>query len=208
MTEQNPVTPMFPLGSVLLPTSVLPLHVFEPRYRVFAHDVMAGEREFGVTLIERGFEVGGDDVRTTVGCMAQVIDSEEFDDGRWALVCVGTRRIEVAEWLPDDPYPRARVRDLPEAPGRPEDHATYTETISLLRETMDRRRQLGMATVDVPDLADDPALGSYQVAALAPLGPFDRQRLLGSGEPAERLALLTQLLADQLGDLDAQQRLY
>jgi len=208
MSEQEDRTiPMFPLGSVLLPTSVLPLHIFEPRYRAFAQDVMAGDREFGVTLIERGFEVGGDDVRTVVGCMAQVLEAEEFDDGRWALVCVGTRRIEVTQWLPDDPYPRARVRDIPDTPSTPADIPTYGEATKLLRQIMDLRQQLAMPTLEVPDIAQDPALGSYQVAALAPFGPFDRQRVLSTGEPAARLALLIQLLVDQLEDLDAQQRL-
>ena len=52
---------MFPLGSVLFPTMVLPLHIFEERYRALVTDCLAGEQEFGVCLIERGFEVGGGD---------------------------------------------------------------------------------------------------------------------------------------------------
>ena len=61
------VLPMFPLGTVLLPGGVLPLHVFEPRYRQLVIDCLAddtGEPEFGVTMIERGSEVGGGDQRT------------------------------------------------------------------------------------------------------------------------------------------------
>ena len=63
---------MFPLGSVLLPSMVLPLHVFEPRYRALVRDVLDGDGEFGVCLISRGHEVGGDDVRTDVGTVARV----------------------------------------------------------------------------------------------------------------------------------------
>ena len=59
------VLPMFPLGTVLLPGAVLPLHVFEPRYRQLVQDCLAGEPEFGVVLIERGSEVGGGDQRAT-----------------------------------------------------------------------------------------------------------------------------------------------
>ena len=58
--------PMFPLGTVLVPKAVVPLHVFEPRYQTMLVDVMAGDRKFGVVLIERGSEVGGGDVRTDV----------------------------------------------------------------------------------------------------------------------------------------------
>ena len=75
--------PMFPLGSVLFPTMVLPLHIFEERYRALVADCLAGEQEFGVCLIERGFEVGGGDERTAVGTVAQIIDAKQFDDGRF-----------------------------------------------------------------------------------------------------------------------------
>src|SRR3546814_2588594 len=106
--------PMFPLGSVLFPSLVLPLHVFEPRYRALVRDVLDGDGEFGVCLIERGAEVGGGDVRTDIGTVARVHEARELPDGRWALVAVGERRIVVERWLPDDPYPRADVRDLPD----------------------------------------------------------------------------------------------
>ena len=81
---------MFPLGTVLLPGAVLPLHVFEPRYRTLVADCLAGEPEFGVVLIERGSEVGGGDVRRDVGTVARIVEVAELPDGRSALVTVGT----------------------------------------------------------------------------------------------------------------------
>ena len=99
---------MFPLGSVLFPSIFLPLHVFEPRYRALARHCLDGDQEFGVVLIERGSEVGGDDVRTSVGTVARILEAAELEDGRWVLGTVGTRRIRVRGWLPDDPYPRRR----------------------------------------------------------------------------------------------------
>ncbi|HEV7759443.1 MAG TPA: LON peptidase substrate-binding domain-containing protein, partial [Acidimicrobiales bacterium] len=102
-----PVTPMFPLGTVLVPGMLLPLHVFEPRYRQMLDDCLAGDRTFGVVLIERGSEVGGGDVRTGVGTLARILQAEQAADGRWALMAVGARRIRIDRWLPDDPYPRA-----------------------------------------------------------------------------------------------------
>src|SRR5829696_8282280 len=101
--------PMFPLGTVLLPSVALPLHVFEARYRALVHDCLEGENRFGVVLIERGSEVGGGDVRSNVGTVAQIVEAARFDDGRYALVAVGRERIRVARWLDDQPYPRADV---------------------------------------------------------------------------------------------------
>ena len=99
---------------------VLPLHVFEPRYRKLMTELMAEEdparREFGVPLIERGSEVGGGDDRSSIGTVARVMEAEEFDDGRWGLVAVGVRRFRVVSWLPDDPYPLADVDDWPDEP--------------------------------------------------------------------------------------------
>src|SRR6188768_1380525 len=102
-------TPMFPLGMVLFPSVVLPLHVFEPRYQQMTTECLERELEFGVVLIERGSEVGGGDLRTDVGTLARIVQAQPFPDGRWAVVSVGTRRVVVAEWLDDDPYPRALV---------------------------------------------------------------------------------------------------
>src|SRR5436190_21485028 len=109
-----PVMPMFPLGSVLMPSTFLPLHVFEPRYRALVHDCLAGEGEFGVVLIARGSEVGGQDVRTDVGTVARIVPAQELPDGRWAIAAVGVRRARVVRWLPDGPYPMAEVEDWPD----------------------------------------------------------------------------------------------
>ena len=117
------VMPMFPLGSVLLPGGILPLHVFEPRYRDMIRDCLRadGEPEFGQALISHGWETGGGDDRTTVGTVAQMLQVDAIDENRYALIAVGTRRIKINAWLPDDPYPIADVDDWPDvepdAPG-------------------------------------------------------------------------------------------
>ena len=79
---------------------------------VLARHCMDGDREFGVVLIERGSEVGGNDVRTSVGTVAQIVDATELDDGRWVLGTVGTRRVRVsASGCPTTRIPRADVED-------------------------------------------------------------------------------------------------
>ena len=73
--------PMFPLGTVLFPHGVLPIHVFEPRYRAMVDDCLAGDARFGVVLIERGSEVGGGDTRFHVGTVAQIVQAGKMPDG-------------------------------------------------------------------------------------------------------------------------------
>jgi Lon protease-like protein len=197
------VLPMFPLGMVLLPGAVLPLHVFEPRYRQLVHDLMEGEPEFGVTLIDRGSEVGGGDHRTSIGTVARVLQAAQTPDGRFALVTVGTRRINVVSWLPDDPYPLADVDDWPDEDDDDGD-ASLEPIVEVIAEVVREVRRVRALAVELGDLAADadaeissePVLASYHLSALAPLGPADRFRLLGAPGPRRRLALLRELLAD------------
>ena len=195
--------PMFPLGMVLLPSAGLPLHVFEPRYRALVHDCLQGDKEFGVVLIERGSEVGGEDVRTDAGTVAHILEAVELPDGRWALATVGVRRIRVERWLPDDPYPVAEVQDWPDPPpseGFPE---ALGECTALLRRTLGLAAEAGdPAAPATVELADDPVLASYQAIAVAPIGSFDRQRLLVAETPDERVGALAELLSDAIAVLE------
>jgi Lon protease-like protein len=199
VTAPDPM-PMFPLGSVLLPSMLLPLHVFEERYRRMLDVVLSSEPpEFGVVLIARGSEVGGGDQRVDVGCAATVLEARQAPDGRWALVCVGTRRVRVAEWLPDDPFPVARVEDWPD---RAEDGAdldgALAEVEARVRRVAAIASELGNPGLPEPlELSDDPVQRSYQLGVLSPLGALDRQVVLEADGPAERLTLLGRLLEDQ-----------
>lgn len=191
--------PMFPLGTVLFPTAVLPLHVFEPRYRALVQRCLAEPvPEFGVVLIERGSEVGGEDVRSSVGTVARVLDSHQFDDGRWVIAVVGVRRIRVARWLDDDPYPIAHVEDWPEDEPPVLLDEPYAAAGRLLRRALALKAELGEGSAPATvELAEDPVVGSYQVAALAPLGSLDQQRLLSQAGATERLVTLAGLLEEE-----------
>lgn len=194
---------MFPLGSVLFPSLVLPLHIFEPRYRALIHDVLDGDREFGVCLIERGAEVGGEDVRTTIGTVARVHEAEELPDGRWAVVAVGVRRIRVARWLPDDPYPRAEVVDLPDPEPSGSEIEVLPEVVARLRTALARAAELGDTTVPATvELSTDPAMASHQASALAPIATIDQHALLSAETVGLRLARLHDLLDDAIQVLD------
>jgi len=190
---------MFPLGSVLLPGMVLPLHVFEDRYRALVRDCMLGDRRFGVTMIERGSEVGGGDIRAMAGTMAQIIQADEQPDGRWGVVAVGTERIRVTGWLPDDPYPVAEVEAWPDVPSAdpPAAVEAYEGRVAQLRRVLAMAVELGAEADPMVELADDAEIGSYQIGVLSPIGPLDRHRLLTAAGVDERLALLEELLDDQ-----------
>lgn len=189
---------MFPLGTPLLPGAVLPLHVFELRYRMMMDDVVhADTPEFGVVLIERGHEVGGGDTRSRVGTLARVVRHDELEDGRRAVVAVGERRIRVDEWLDDDPYPVAMVSDWDETATAVDDElvsrleAIGDRFVELLRRVDDRTPFLERRGLD-----ESIDAFVYRIGSTLPIGPVDRQRLLEADDTTERLARAVMAVED------------
>jgi Lon protease-like protein len=191
--------PMFPLGTVLFPHAVLPLHIFEERYRALVETCLRGDGRFGVVLIERGYEVGGGDSRFGVGTVARIVEAARTPDGRYLLATVGTERFRIKKWLDDDPYPRAEI-DMIGEPKRVDDDATArrAEVQRLLGRVLAMSAELGerAAPVDAAQLDDDPVRASFEAAAVAPIGPLDAQRLLELDDPGERFGQLEGLLVD------------
>lgn len=191
---------MFPLGTVLLPGAVLPLQVFEPRYQEMLTHVMAGDRRFGVVLIERGSEVGGGDVRAPVGTVAEVARAEPVDEGLWKLVVVGERRLEVEEWLPDDPYPRARVRlldddGLPE----PEQLRPLAGAVTELAAALKAAGMPGPSQIFTVDELDERARRQmvwWATSATHP-GPLDAQKVLAAVDLESRLAAAVEVVRER-----------
>jgi Lon protease-like protein len=191
---------MFPLGSVLFPHMPLQLRVFESRYVVMLAEILEDEpAEFGVVLIERGQEVGGGEHRFTTGTVARILQLEGAE-GFIAVVAQGERRIEVEDWLDDEPFPQASIRELPEL--------AWTESLQPLRDRAEHevRRALALASefADMPwassvEVSDDPVEAAWQLAAIAPLGPVDQMELLRS-TTMEQLLIATIQLVDAAAD--------
>jgi Lon protease-like protein len=198
------VLPMFPLGTVLFPGMPLTLHVFEPRYRaLMATCVADAERgeppEFGVVLIERGAEVGGGDQRFAVGTVARLMQVVQLPDGRYATAGVGTRRVAVRSWLPDDPYPRAEVEDIEDAYFDPDlDQPLLERAEREVRRCLTLKHELGEpAAPAAVELDEEPTAASWMLAAIAPLGELDQLALLGSPSCTELLGRLADLSSEE-----------
>jgi uncharacterized protein len=187
--------PMFPLGTVLFPHGVLPLRVFEPRYRAMVTHCLEHDSRFGVVLIERGSEVGGGDTRFVVGTVAQIVQAARTPDGRFTLATVGTERIDIVDWLPDDPYPRAIVRTRVDADPVRDGTAISHDVSALLLRVHELRAQLGAPAYSGEImLSPDVVRASFEAAILAPLGPLDAQTLLEHDDAVDRLEALAECL--------------
>jgi hypothetical protein len=195
---------MFPLGSVLFPGAVLPLQVFEPRYHSLVDDVGRADNRFGVVLIERGSEVGGGDIRTDVGTVAEIVRRGEAEDGRTLITAVGRERIRVAQWLEDDPYPSAKVEPFPEAASNDDIESALERCIGARRRLLALAIEMGATGQSLElNLPIDRLNATWALCAAAPIGSHDRQRLLEIEGAYHRLAELEHMLSSQVEDLQA-----
>lgn len=198
--------PAFPLNSPLLPGMALPLRIFEPRYVAMVADLLAGDDpSFVVALITRGHEVGGGraegEERAEVGCVARIVEAAEHTDGLWSLLAVGTDRVRIERWLPDDPYPVALASvwdDPPWIDAEPtlEDRIDQLELRVL--DLVALATELGLPSPDLgAGFSADPGARVYQFATICPIGSHDRHRLLCRPGLPERVDLLTELVDEQ-----------
>ena len=203
MTERTEILPMFPLGSVLFPDGVLPLHIFEIRYQQMLNHALETDRRFGVVLITRGSEVGGGDERSTCGTVATIDDYQRFDDGRAAVVATGTDRFEVVEWLEDDPYPQARVRLLDSELVRAADRVALDAARQRFDELIELGHRLGrIASVPESEWLSDTEQAVWQLAGRTPCTALDQYQILAAPSRVERLEHISGVLGDIYQDLE------
>lgn len=200
--------PLFPLGMVLFPGVLLPLHVFEERYRALVRALLTGEAEsqwFGVVAIRQGWEVGADAAKALhrVGCSAELRQVSRHPDGRYDIMTVGRRRFRLlgvdtasrpylvgtVDWLPDedagapaDGPTAARAQDLADAVSTA--FGDYLAAVAAAR---------GLRGQPQP-MPENPTALSHLVASAALLTLDDRQALLEQPGTVARLVATLSLL--------------
>jgi Lon protease-like protein len=197
---------LFPLGTVLFPGMLLPLHIFEDRYRRLVRDLLdrPEPRTFGVIAIRKGRETGIDGVSALyeVGCTATLRHAEEYDDGRFDLVTVGTQRFRLGRLDQSLPYLQAEVEPLADEAGEPAAAAAAAGAVlEAFRGYLTALASRGSARVTAAGLPEEPVLLSYVVAAAMIVDLPDKQALLAEPDAASRLAAERALLGRETGML-------
>jgi uncharacterized protein len=199
--------PLFPLGTVLMPGTSLPLHIFEPRYRQLIVDLVTGtvpDKQFGVIAVREGWAPDDDGMAGlhAVGCTAELRDVRRLPDGRYDIVTRGARRFRLLELDTESrSYLTGTVEYLPDAEPGPVDE-DLTQMLSAAARDAHRRY---CATAwkhgdwSEPEHDIDPATLPHVLAAdcLLPMG--DRQKLLEQTSPTERLRMVRAMLARETG---------
>jgi uncharacterized protein len=198
--------PLFPLGAVLYPGMLLPLHIFEERYRQLVRDLLdrPEPRQFGVIAIRKGRETGIDGVHSLyeIGCTATLRRVDRHTDGRFDLVTVGTRRFRLIRLDETRPYYQGEIEPLADdAVDQAAAGPAVRAAQAAFRAYLDALTEWGGATVAVGDLPDEPTLLSFIVAAAMVIDLPERQALLAEDDTMRRLTAERALLSRETGML-------
>jgi Lon protease-like protein len=210
--------PFFPLHAVTFPHLPLPLHVFEPRYRAMARDLMSEHSGFGgrfVTgLIVEGREAGGPYGRTgSVGTLCEVRTAEQLPDGRWVLLAVGVARAtlgavdETGEYAIVEAEPMEDVDGATEPTLLPAVQAALDAYMETVKRFVTATASVGHESHEVSGVAaslddvlkpiqlpSDPSAASYAVGGLLQIELTRKQQLLELPDAASRLRAELDLL--------------
>jgi Lon protease-like protein len=192
--------PLFPLGAVLYPGMLLPLHIFEERYRQLVRDLLdsAEPRRFGVIAIRKGRETGIDGVHSLyeTGCTATLRRVDQHEDGRFDIVTLGTQRFRLLRLDQTRPYLQGEVEMLAEDPVDAAAAGPAARVIqAAFREYLDALTEWGGATVRLEEMPDEPELLSFIVAAAMVIDLPERQAMLAESDTLRRLAMQRALLS-------------
>jgi Lon protease-like protein len=194
--------PLFPLNTVLFPGQVLPLHIFEERYRLMIRRCLAEDAPFGVVLIQSGREVGESAEPHTVGTIARIIESTHLPDGTMNIVTVGTERFRIHRLIHDQPYLRGEVEIFPLE--QQEDPTKLTAMTGRVREQVKRYISLiadaAGLQIQIEEIPEAPEQVGYLAAVALQVDNREKQELLGCSS-------LTRILATELALLSRENTL-
>jgi Lon protease-like protein len=186
--------PLFPLGLVALPGELIPLHIFEDRYKTMVGRCMEDESEFGIVWV-------GDDELHEVGCACEIAEVlETMDDGRINLIARGTRVFRVDARQDDLPYPAGTVEFLEDDAEDDVDEEVQREAREVYAELVEQ------ATDRTPDQEELEAMSAYEMAATVEFGLDAKQGLLDLRSETARLKLVTSLFRAAIKRLDFVER--
>jgi Lon protease-like protein len=184
MSVEQRELPLFPLNVVLFPGMLLPLHIFEERYKLMMGTCMVSDQLFGVSLIREGQEVGEPAVPFELGTIARITRLQRLPDGRMNLLALGESRFRLLEAPRPTPYLVAQVETIP-----PVSAALPEDLAQSARDELNQYFELmGREAPTFDELGKFPAEElSFQVASVLKIDAAVRQGLLEMDDPIVRL---------------------
>ena len=197
--------PLFPLPLVLLPNEVLPLHIFEPRYRQMLKDVALDKNMFGVSFFNPQESFIEKPVIGSVGCVAEVREAQTTTDGRSNILTIGVVRYRLIDYVDaSEPY---LLGDVEFFEDEKEDKTLLNpladEVFTLFRRIALAAHKLSGERGTFPDVSQtEPEALSFLVTAAFNLEPDLKYQLLETRSTIERLERLKEILVQTVGKME------
>jgi Lon protease-like protein len=196
--------PLFPLNTVLFPGMVLPLHVFEPRYRVMINRCIQTGQPFGVVFIHEGDEVGGSETHHNIGTSALITQVDRLADGRMNIQTVGFERFRIKGYYQEQPYKIALAEEYPTAaPDNTEAAQVVGQIYPAFTRYLNSLIRHTDMTLSGQDIPQEPLALAYFIAIVMPLPLEDKQRILASPTAIDMLQLESSFIRRELALLAA-----
>lgn len=171
--------PLFPLNMVLFPGMMLPLHIFEPRYRLMITECVEQNKPFGIVLIREGVEVGGDAVPYEIGTSAHITAINKLSDGRMNINTVGYRRFKLHGIQRNKPYLIGITEDYPfDDQETPDSMRIAKQLADDLHRYLQRFAELSDSRVSIDKIPENSLGIAFLTAIALPLPPEEKQTLL------------------------------
>jgi ATP-dependent Lon protease len=196
--------PLFPLPNlVLFPNIIVPLHIFEERYKLMINSCIDREDVFGLVLLRSGADSESEDTIHRVGVTARIVEVERLDEGQLNVLCEGESRFRIYRFGQRLPFWSGAV-DFFEDNETPAATSLHDQVVELYRSVAELSAQLsgsGSPELSIPDSSADL---SFMVSYILDIEYEEKQKLLEMTSTAERLRMLVAHLTDTLRKLEQQ----
>lgn len=195
--------PIFPLPNVVFfPKTLLPLHIFEPRYRKMVEDALNNSNRIGIVLLKDGWQqdyFGAPEVHL-IGCVGDIQYSEKLDDGKYNIMLYGLSRVRILNFVQEKPYRIAKVEYLKDSNFDHEGFNLNYETENFIRLVQEYLEEMGVENLDELLKLQSHSLESImnQIASVLDMSIQEKQSLLEIDSLEARYEQLTKIIKDKL----------
>ncbi|MFQ5865671.1 MAG: LON peptidase substrate-binding domain-containing protein [bacterium] len=195
--------PIFPLPNIVFfPKTLLPLHIFEPRYQKMIEDALTSSKRIGITLLKEGWEqdyFGSPEVHL-IGCVGEIQYSEKLDDGKYNIMLYGLSRVRILNFVQEKPYRIAKVKFLKDANFDHEEFNVNSETENFVQLVLRYLEEMGIENLNELLKLQSYSLESIinQIASVLDISIQEKQNLLEIDSLEARYEQLTNIIKDKL----------
>src|SRR5215510_2633956 len=196
---------LFPLPNlVLFPRVLVPLHIFEERYKLMINTCIEREEAFGLVLLRSGAETESEDAIHRVGVTARIVQVERLENGRLNILIEGEDRFRVRRFTTQEPYWKGFVDFFEDNENHPSIETMQEEVSELYRKVAELGAKVDSSDEPETALPESPTDLSYMISYILDIEPEAKQKLLEMSSAAERLRSLVPHLNDSIEKLRQQ----